>query len=107
MTTEAASITLTGRSGKRYTYQLFSLATTFKAAPGNYFFGKVAAGLVTVLYVGQTSDLDTRFDNHHKRGCAQRHGMTNIGAHLTPGGESVRLAEEADLIAAYNPPCNG
>lgn len=42
---------------------------------------------------------------HEKRPGAVRHGATHIHAHGNKD-ERARLAEEADLIASYNPPCN-
>ena len=44
--------------------------------------------------------------DHEKEACAKRHGATHIHAHLTSGGESIRKAEERDLILRWQPPCN-
>lgn len=44
--------------------------------------------------------------NDGKEACAKRHGATHVHAHLTPGGDQVRLDEETDLRRLWDPPCN-
>ena len=61
-----------------------------------------------VIYVGETSDLSTRFDSHHAMLCIDRHGATHLWIH--PEGmedEDDRKAVEEDLKQGWNPPCNG
>jgi hypothetical protein len=102
------TVTWQGASGTRYTYYAYPIGTTFLPGPGNYCFAKVGAdGRWAALYFGQTGDLSDRFESHHKADCARRRGATHIHAHVNDGGEASRLREEADLIAAYKPPCNG
>ncbi len=60
----------------------------------------------TVLYIGQTGDLSTRFDNHHNQPCFDRNGKTHIGIHLE-SSEARRFEIETDLVRNYNPACNG
>lgn len=60
----------------------------------------------TVIYIGQTGDLSTRFDDHHKADCFTSHKANCICTHCDDDEDS-RLAKEQDLIAYYNPPCNG
>lgn len=57
-------------------------------------------------YNGQTKNLDECLGDHEKELCAKRHSATHIHAHLTSGGESIRKAEEKDLILRWQPPCN-
>ena len=59
----------------------------------------------TVLYIGQTSDLSERFDNHHKKTCFDRNRKTHIAAMLE-SSEAKRLRIEGDLISNYSPTCN-
>jgi predicted GIY-YIG superfamily endonuclease len=66
---------------------------------------KNTGGNFTLLYIGQTGDLSTRFDNHHKQWCFDRNGKTHIGV-LPEPNEQRRLAIEADLLKAHRTPCN-
>lgn len=95
-----------GKSGKKYTYQIFTIDTTFKEEAGNYIFCKRNANdNWTPQYIGQTKSLSDRLDDHDKEACAKRHGATHIHAHLN-SQEAARLAEEKDLILNFQPPCN-
>lgn len=106
-TTTVRTIIWPGQSGKTYKYWIYPLPPNLDAKPGNYVFAReVSPGKFAPLYVGETGDLSERFDAHHKAACFKRHGATHIHAHVTPGGRSVRLAEEADIKARWNPPCN-
>ena len=56
-------------------------------------------------YVGETDDLEDNFMFHRKQTCFDKKGATHICVHLDSAGES-RKAKEADLLAAYDWPCN-
>jgi len=105
---EESTIMWPGLSGKEYKYWIYPIGSSFKKEPGNYLFGKeTRPGYWSSCYIGQTENLDERLGDHEKEACAKRNGATHIHAHLTGGGEVVRRAEEKDLIAKWNPPCNG
>ncbi len=95
-----------GKSGRKYRYGIYSMETQFVKKPGNYIFAKRAGAVWLPCYIGQTESLGDRLADHEKETCAKRHGATHIHAHTTDGGELVRKAEEKDLIARWNPPCN-
>lgn len=106
-----ADLTLTGRSGKAYQFLVYPLNTTFKALGGIYYFSvrKIRSdgtGNHTALYIGQTSDLSSRFTDHHKEACMDARGVNAISVHLDDD-ERSRLSKERDLVSAYEPPCNG
>lgn len=104
---EARTIMWSGQSEKEYKYWIYPIGTSFKEESGNYIFAKeTTPGRWTPCYIGQTTNLDQRLDSHEKEACAKRHGATHIHAHLTPGGETTREAEEKDLIRKWSPPCN-
>ncbi|MFA5293773.1 MAG: GIY-YIG nuclease family protein [Phycisphaerae bacterium] len=104
---EAQTILWPGLSGKEYKYGIYPIGTSFKKEPGNYIFAKQnTQGYWTPCYIGQTENLDERLGNHEKEACAKRNGATHIHVHLTSGGESIRKAEEKDLIQKWKPPCN-
>lgn len=97
-----------GQSGKKYKHWIHRIGTLFGNEPGNYIYAKeVEPGSWTPLYIGQTSSLEGRLGVHEKEACAKQNGATHVHAHTTPGGgEARRIAEQADLIAKWNPVCN-
>ena len=96
-----------GKSEKTYHYWTYEYPHGLKAEAGNYIFTKESSpGRWTPIYIGQTGNLDERFDDHHKMSCIKLNGATHIHAHLNNRGKTVRVAEEADLIARWNPTCN-
>lgn len=106
-TTATPTITLNGRSGRSFQFGIYPWDTSFKALGAVYVPMKLENnGRYTVLYVGQTSDLSERFDDHHKQWCFNRYAKSHI-AILLQSSETNRLAIEADLVASYNPVCNG
>ena len=107
MITKERTMHWTGQSGKMYKYWIYPIDTNFQERPGNYIFAKEASpGSWEPCYIGQTTNLNDRLNNHEKRSCAIRNGATHIHAHLNSNGESARLAEEKDLIKKWQPPCN-
>ncbi|NKC13649.1 MAG: hypothetical protein GKR94_16105 [Gammaproteobacteria bacterium] len=108
MTTETKSMSWPGLSGREYRYFIYPIGTTFKAAPGNYIFSKkVSPGRHRPIYIGETGDLSERFDSHHKMPCITGQGATHIQVHQTDGGPGVRRQEESELVAKWQPVCNG
>ncbi len=73
-TQERPKVTATGKSGTTYTFTVYDLATTFRPIGGVYLFLKNR----NPVYVGQTGDLSTRFDNHHKASEITRNGASCI-----------------------------
>lgn len=106
-----ANATFSGHSGKEYSFQVYPTETTFKALGGVYVItkrkvGSDGKGHHTILYVGQTEDLSTRFDNHHKAECFRKYSA-NCTCVLLESGEQSRLDIETDLCRANrDAPCN-
>lgn len=100
----------TGESGTKYRYWAMrdpKDANTILPVSGNYAFVKqLPNGNFTPLYFGETDDVQDRIPSHEIWDEALRLGATHVMSHTTPAGEYARLAEEADLIARYNPPLN-
>ena len=105
----SVSIDWPGQSGKKYTYWFASEMEnpSMKSEAGNYMFVKEASNGWIPVYIGETGDLDERLTNHPELPCVGRNGGSHLMAHTTAGGQATRRAEEADLIAHWNPPCNG
>ncbi len=104
---EPNKVTATGKSGEKYEFIVYLWGTPFKSLGGIYLvLKKTTNGKYDILYVGQTGDMSTRFDDHHKQGCFDRNGKTHIAVKVE-AVEKTRLAIERDLIDNYNSPCNG
>jgi hypothetical protein len=106
-TTSVPTLSLRGKSGASYGFNVYSINTEFNFVPAVYgVTRRDAQGNHTVIYVGQTGDMSERMDQHHKWDCFTRNKANCICVHQQKS-EATRLAIEQDLIAAYNPPCNG
>ena len=96
-----------GASGEEYEYWIHLIGATFKDSPGNYIFAKeTSPGRWTPIYIGETESLKDRLSNHEKIPCVKRHGGTHIHAHTNSSDVNARRAEESDLRAKWDPPCN-
>jgi predicted GIY-YIG superfamily endonuclease len=96
-----------GKSGEKYRYWISPLGAPMKQEPGNYVFARETEnGSFVPIYIGQTSDLSERFDDHHKMPCIRQHKATHMHTHTSSASEKGRKAEEADLIERWNPACN-
>lgn len=102
-----ATIDWEGASGRKYTYEIYSLDTPFRPVAGNYIFAKETKPTwYRPLYLGETTNLATRFGpSHHKWACAERNGMTHIHVRQN-SNQAARLAEEQDLVDKWDPVCN-
>lgn len=107
--TSPPKVIWTGKSGTKYTFNLYPIGTNFKAIAGVYIFTKQRVDKKwRAIYIGETEDLSTRFDDHHKMDCIEDEGATHICIlSVGMGKKKDRQAVEADLIASENPPCNG
>lgn len=107
---------LKGRSGKEYVFNLWSY-DDFNDIKGSFTGGGLylftrrywdgEKYMHSYIYLGETGDYYTRFNNHHKEQCIRLHQANCIGFYPMPGAtEEQRQAAEEDLLAAYNFPCN-
>jgi hypothetical protein len=96
-----------GSSGKKYKYLIYHINTLFEDLPGNYIFAKeTSIGRWIPIYIGETDSLHDRLSNHEKMPCIKHHGGTHVHIHTSSVDEESRRAEESELIANWNPPCN-
>jgi len=96
-----------GRSGREYKYSIYQVGAALEAVPGNYIFAEeTRPGTFLPVYIGQTSDLAQPLDQHVAMPCIRRNGAAFLHVRKNEGGEAARLAEAADLIALWDPPCN-
>ena len=101
------TLTLKGKSGNTYDFDVYPWRTNFNAVGAVYIVLKILSnGEYDLIYIGQTGDLSSRFGDHHNQSCFDRHGKTHIGIHRE-SSEKQRFAIESDLIANYTTNCNG
>jgi hypothetical protein len=97
--------------GDKGTYRYWFLATPAKADSiqsviGNYMFVRqTPQGQWVPVYIGRADDLSVRVPTHDRWDDAIRAGATRVMAHTSPN-VAVRDAEEADLIATWQPVLN-
>ncbi len=109
--TKLSNVRFTGESGQIYTFTAFSWDTNFEEDFGAVYFvtersQKSDGGYSHKrIYVGETGDLSSRFDSHHKQSCFDREGANCICVYEEQDEDERPLIEQ-DLLAKYNPPCN-
>lgn len=107
---------LRGKSGENYQFSLWlfedfdDIKSTFTGG-GLYLFTNRHSDQEiykhSYIYLGETGDYFTRFDNHHKEQCIRLHNANCIGFYSMPDAdEDTRKAAEDDLLDNYNFPCN-
>lgn len=105
------TVTFTGKSGRKYEFNAYPWGTSFNKEYGAVYFvtkrSKNSEGGYSHkrIYIGQTEDLSTRFDDHHKQDCFDRNDANCICVHGEQD-EDNRLEIEQDLINNYDTPCN-
>ena len=100
------NITLNGASRRTFSFQVFPWSTNLKQSGAVYAVLKqTPTGHYSIIYLGQTSDLNKRFENHHKQDCFDQNGKTHLAVYPVPT-ESRRFDIETDLLRSYKPVCN-
>jgi len=102
---------LVGASRLTYQFQVHPIPTTYKRLAGLYVVFRLdGPDQLSVLYVGETHDFNERVGDgrlsHHKWPRIVRARATHIGTLVIAGDHNQRLAREADIVQAYNPPPN-
>jgi predicted GIY-YIG superfamily endonuclease len=105
-----ATLTLSGKSGDKYDFNVYQFDTSFKQVAAVYAVTKRykkqdGSHTHTIIYIGQTDNLSERFDDHHKAECFSRNNANCICVHKETS-EKERLRIESDLLAARDPDCN-
>jgi predicted GIY-YIG superfamily endonuclease len=99
-----------GKSGMAYTFNVWTIDTQFNEVACVYIYTKLVNNNWQAIYVGQTSQLATRLQQHadgdsDSDKCIQRSGATHIHVHQK-SPESARLDEETDIRNNYRWSCN-
>lgn len=104
------TILFTGTSRQKYRFNVYPFDTAFNDIGAVYFVTKrtpkaKGGATHTYIYIGQTDDLSTRFNYHHKAACFKREEANCICIYQEDD-EQRRLEIESDLLGNYDPPCN-
>jgi hypothetical protein len=105
-------ITLTGKSGTEYKFDVYPKEATLEAFGAVYALtsrvkmpDKHFIHTIPPTYIGQTGDLSKCFCDHHQEECFESHPWNCICVHRDDN-EASRLKKESDLIEYYKPICN-
>ncbi len=103
------TVTFTGASGARYTFNYYKKDVNWKAVAAVYIFTKrtvsAGKGAQTALYIGETHSLKERIPGHEKWPCVNKHGCTHIAVR-TESNQTRRREIESDLMEKQDPLCN-
>jgi len=106
------TLALLDSDGNEYSFDIYPFGTKFKAISTIYYISKRtkdkddSGHSHSHIYIGQTSDIAERFENHHKAECFTKNKANCISIHQVKK-ESERLKIEKALIEEYSPVCNG
>ena len=116
MNSTGSRLTLNGISRNEYIFDLYTfndfseLRSAFLPRPAVYVFTRrrpTNEGFThDLIYLGETENLARRFDEHHKESPIMAHYANCIGIYGAPSNEEPRKQIEADILSAYDFPCN-
>ncbi len=103
-------LTIVGKSGKKYTFKLYTIDTKFKPLSAIYLFTERYVSTNNkynhnLIYCGMTGDLSIRFKDHHKDGCIEKHNANCICI-FSVDTEKERKEIETDILEAKSFLCN-
>jgi hypothetical protein len=106
-----ATMSFVGKSGRTYAFDFYPIDTAFEALRAVYVITRRVSSPEGVggghgyIYVGETENLSTVFDAHHKQACFYRHSANCIGIHVD-GSQQSRRSKEDDVLQGNHWPCN-
>jgi hypothetical protein len=105
-----STVSLDGASGRKYIFDTHDMNEAHESVGGIYVVTKRYKDSDEVqnhkvIYIGQTSDLSTEFDNHPKADCFSEH-EANCICTLTEKDERTRESAVRDLTKYYDRVCN-
>ena len=75
MSNPIEEIILQGASGKKYLFLVYPLGNPLPSSGGIYFISnRSEKGIHSPIYIGESSNLLERFQNHHKAECFEKKG---------------------------------
>ena len=108
-----SALTLKGKSGKIYSFNLSTfdnwddIKDGFKGHGLYLFTRRSSSGDHNLIYLGMATELETRFDSHHKKNSIVKHGANCLGVYqMNNSTREGRKTAESDILAANKFPCN-
>jgi hypothetical protein len=104
------TVTLVGKSGRKYQFRIYPLKHRFKVLSGVYavmerVIEPRSTPKYSTIYVGETENLAAVFSGHEKSECFEMYYANTIGV-LPEADAAERVAIANDLRGALDPPCN-
>ncbi len=104
------TLSVSGQSGSTYDFKIYPLGTTFDPVAAVYLITKRTpvsgdGGAHIYIYIGETNDLSTRLNEHHKADCFENHNANCICIHKEDR-EQKRLRIKNDIYRRCQPHCN-
>ncbi len=106
------NVTFTGKSGAQYRFDVWPVATRFRALGGVYFVTRRTYENLTYrrachesIYIGETVSLADPLGTGAQLTCFEKHGA-NCVCVLLDDDPARRCAIERDLLDVHNPTCN-
>lgn len=107
-----ATLDLTGKSGTKYTFEIFRYDDEKPKSPVVYIvsnrYKKSEGGHShTIIYIGKAKNMYDRFQDHEKESCFKKE-KANCFGYFIDSSEDSRTKKERDLIDGRGslPPCN-
>jgi len=107
-----SNVTFSGKSGVKYTFQVWSLDTRFKPLAAVYMVTRRAQENSTynrasheIIYIGQAANLADPFATEAQFDCFRKHATNCICIHLVED-EARRVEMEEDLFTLHEAHCN-
>lgn len=102
-------LTVTGKSGQVYEFNIYGLDTEFNEVGGIYIFTRRYRNRDkyshNFIYCGKTENLSTRFNNHHKADCIKRNNANCICV-MRVDSDEERSKIETDILKGNEFTCN-
>ena len=103
-------ITIKGKSGKQYGFTVHPFKTRLWPIAAVYVVSRrklTNAGRWshTLIYIGETENLQKRFEYHHQAKCIEEQAPNRLCIHRDPN-EASRKSKEEDILANYSTKCN-
>ncbi len=106
-----ATLELTGLSGNKYIFDVYSYESEFTQLGCVYVISKRSYTSSSnnfshdIIYIGQTDNISNRLSNHHKKDCFDSNSPNCISIYIYES-DAKRTNIENDLIKYYKPRCN-
>ena len=104
-TRKLATRTLTGTSGKEYSFNVYPGDMRFNDfIPGVYYIFREDDDGEAAIYLGESDNVDVSLRNHDKQACFDENNFNRVAFHMN-ASKSVREDIASDLGGVLSPCC--